>query len=39
MKALYIFFILLFFTTISNYSQEPTNAGIPDANRVLVVYN
>jgi len=39
MKPLYIFLSFLSFLTVQSYSQEPTDAGIPDANHVLVVYN
>ena len=39
MKTVITFFVLLVLSNYIIYSQEPTNAGIPDANRVLVVYN
>lgn len=39
MKTSTIFFVLFALFNNTILSQEPTNAGIPDASRVLVVYN
>lgn len=39
MKPLYIFLCFLFLLSVQSFAQEPTLAGIPDANHVLVVYN
>jgi hypothetical protein len=39
MKTLITFFFLFVLNNNTILSQEPTDAGIPDANHVLVVYN
>lgn len=39
MKTLYFFLFALFLLTVQAQAQDPTDAGIPDANHVLVVYN
>ncbi|MBE0571139.1 MAG: TIGR03790 family protein, partial [Ignavibacteriaceae bacterium] len=39
MKTLYFFLFILFFLTVQAQAQDPTDAGIPDAYHVLVVYN
>lgn len=39
MKTVITFLVLLVLCNCKIYSQDPTYAGIPDANRVLVVYN
>jgi len=39
MKILTTFFFLFVLFNNKILTQEPTNAGIPDASRVLVVYN
>ena len=39
MKTSITFFVLFVLFNNTILSQEPTNAGIPDASRVLVVYN
>ena len=38
MKTIFLFFVLFYCAANSIHSQEPTNAGIPDASTVLVVY-
>ena len=39
MKTLYFSVFFLFLLTVNAQIQVPTDAGIPDANHVLVVYN
>lgn len=39
MKILTIFFSIFFLIVVAVHSQVPTDAGIPEANHVLVVYN
>jgi len=39
MKTYYFFIFSLFLFTVQIQAQDPTDAGIPDANHVLVVYN
>ncbi|MCC6254748.1 MAG: hypothetical protein IT276_07535 [Ignavibacteriaceae bacterium] len=39
MKTLHFFILSLFLFAVQIQAQIPTDAGIPDANQVLVVYN